>query len=110
MDKICVKYDNFVFLGDLNYDLQYVDKCKSLMEICTIFYFTNMVKEPSCFKSKTEPSLIEVILTNMPDKCIQIFNFNCGFSDFHNMICFQLNSDVPRSKSKWIKYRSLKKL
>ena len=70
MDKITVHYDNFVFLGDLNYDMKHPDKCKNLMEICDIFDLTNMVKESTCFKDV--PSLIDVILTNTPGKIVKV--------------------------------------
>ena len=38
-------------------------------------------------------------------------NFNCGLSDVHNLIAFQLKIDVPLvplNKSKWCTYRSFK--
>jgi hypothetical protein len=63
-----------------------------------------MINELTCFKS--DPSLIDVILTNKPEKCLDVLNFTCGLSDFHNMVCFQLDFNVPPSKTKWISYRS----
>ena len=35
-------------------------------------------------------------------------NFNCGLSDVHNLIAFQLKIEVPLNKSKWCTYRSFK--
>ena len=38
----------------------------------------------------------------------KICNFNCGLSDVHHMIAFQLKADVPSNKTKWCLYRSFK--
>ena len=60
-DKISIRYDNFVYIGDLNFNMLQNEKSKHLHDVCDIFDLTNMIKEPTCFKS--EPSLLDVILT-----------------------------------------------
>jgi hypothetical protein len=37
------KYENFLILGDLNYDMLVNEKCRALKEVCDIFDLTNMV-------------------------------------------------------------------
>ena len=37
-------------------------------------------------------------------------NFNCGLSDVHNLIGFQLKIDVPSHKPRWRNYSSFKNI
>ena len=43
-----------------------------------------------------------------PSFCQNISNFNCGLSDYHNIISFQLKGFVPKIKKEFINYRSFK--
>jgi hypothetical protein len=72
IDQVATNYDNFVFLGDMNYDCLIFDKCKSLMEIFDVFDLTNVINEPTCFPAINNPSLLDIIFTNMP-KNVKIF-------------------------------------
>ena len=62
----------------------------------------------SCFTSGNKPSLLDVVLVNHASFIGKTFNFNCGLSDVHNLIGFQLNIDVPSNKSNWRNSRSFK--
>ena len=73
-----------------------------------IFDMNNIVEDPTCFTSNNKPSLVDVILVNNTSFIGKTFNFNCGLSDVHNLIGFQLNIDIPSSKPKWRNYRSFK--
>ena len=44
------------------------------------------------------PTLMDVILTNTPNKCQNATNFNCGLSDYHNLISVQLKGEIPKLK------------
>ena len=67
-----------------------------------------MVKDPTCFTSRNQPTLLDVILVNSSSYIGKIFKIKCGLSGVHNLIGFQLNIDVPPSKPKWRNYRSFK--
>jgi hypothetical protein len=41
-DKTTTKYENFLILGDLNYDMLVNEKCTALKEVCVCKFF--MVK------------------------------------------------------------------
>ena len=99
---------HFVLLGDLNFDMLDGPKGEKLKGICDIFDMNNIVKDPTCFTSNNKPSLVDVILVNDTFFIGKTFNFNCGLSDVHNLIGFQLNIDIPSSKPKWRNYRSFK--
>jgi hypothetical protein len=49
-----------------------------------------------------------VILTNKPNKCQNATNFNCGLSDYHNLISVQLKGEIPNLKKDYVTYRSFK--
>jgi hypothetical protein len=77
--------------------------------MCDVFDYTNIVKKATCFtKYVLIPTLIDVILTNKPNFCQNVSNFNCDLSDYHNMISFQLKGYVPKVKKEFIWYRSYK--
>jgi hypothetical protein len=50
--------------------------CKAI-----IFDLTNLVKSPTCYTKNSNPSLNDAILSNMPNNCMNVTNFNCGISD-----------------------------
>ena len=87
-----------------------LDKSKSskLNNVCDIFDLSNTVKEPTCFTSGNKPSLVDVILTCSSECIGKTLNFNCGLSDVHNIIAFQLKLDVPSKKPRWCTYRSFR--
>lgn len=89
-DQLSGKYDNNLILGDLNYNML-LDNSKStpLNNVCDIFDFSNLIKKATCFTKDALPTLIDVILTNKPNKCQNATNFNCGLSDYHNLISVQ---------------------
>lgn len=50
IDKIIVKYENYIVFGDINFDILNENKCQPLNDICDIFDLDQLVKEPTCFK------------------------------------------------------------
>jgi len=69
----------------------------------------NLVCEPTCFKSTSNPSLIDVILTNTPMRVASHINTCVGISDFHNLICAATKMYAPKNHKRKIIYRSYKK-
>ena len=111
LDKISSKYDNYILLGDLNFDMLCEQKCSSLMNMCDIFDLKNLIKKkPTCYTSNSNPSLVDVILTNSDtvSKIGGTCNFSSGLSDVHNVIACQLKFEIPENKSRWCNYRSFK--
>jgi hypothetical protein len=49
--------ENYMVIGDLNYDILTPDKSQVLDDLCDIFDLTNIVKNPTCFMKGCEPSL-----------------------------------------------------
>ena len=71
--------------------------------MCVLFGLDNLVKEPTCFKSK-HGTLLDVILVNKSSTFYNTLNIVNSVSDFHNMVATMMRFHVP-----FIQYRSFKK-
>ena len=56
------KYENFIVIGDFNAEITN----NYLEEFCTSYNLKNLIKQPTCFKSPDNLTLIDHILTNHP--------------------------------------------
>ena len=76
---------------------------------CKSYYFTSLIKQPTCFKNPQNPSCIDLILTNKPrsfqTKCV----IETGLSDFHRMTRSVLIIHFRKLPPKIINYRDFKK-
>ena len=50
-----------------------------------IFYLSSLITEPTCFKSDSNPSCIDLILTNSKNHFMKSSTFEPGISDFHKL-------------------------
>ena len=101
-----VECSNLIFIGDLNVDF----KCSNhaLKDVMQNYNIVNIIKEPTCSKSDTNPSIIDVILTTCPKRLAVAMNINIGLSDFHNLVGVATRLAKPKSKPNKIVYRSFK--
>ena len=56
----------------------------------------------------TRPSLIDVILTNNSNLFFHHVNFNCGLSDWHNMIATVFKENSTSNKRQKVTFRNYK--
>ncbi|KAL4227059.1 hypothetical protein ACF0H5_015033 [Mactra antiquata] len=110
VDKILTQYDNFMLLGDLNFDLLCNQKGKPLSDFIELFHFSNLIKSATCFVKNCTPSLLDCILTNSKQLCFKTVNFPTAVSDCHNMIGTVINNTVPKVEKRKTEYRSFKQL
>ena len=108
IDKSLSKFENIVVIGDLNYDMLCTDKSQTLRNCCDIFALDNLISEPTCFTVNNAPSLIDVILTNNTYVLGNTCNFDCGLSDCHNLVGFQVKQETNKPVGKYCTYRSYK--
>ena len=95
-------YDKFLLSGDFNTE----PSNKHMIDFLSDLEAVNLVKDPTCFKSVTNPTSIDVFLTNCP-RSFQNTNSICtGISDFHNLIVTIFKTAVPKCKPKILKYRA----
>ena len=109
MDRISTIYDNILIVGDLNYDTLDKNKGATLLDLCDIFDFSNLIKSATCYMKNCVPSLVDVILTNQPRLCFNSLNFGCGISDWHNVVGVAIRGAAARVEEQRTKYRSFKK-
>ena len=64
LDKIIEKYEHFILLGDLSFNMLNGLKSEKLKGVCDIFDLSNIVKDPTYFTSRNKPLLLDVILVN----------------------------------------------
>jgi hypothetical protein len=99
----------------------------NLLSIClpifVTFIFYNLLCHPFFINSTSQgfiqkrgwlwywfpfPTLNVVTLTNSPNNCMNVLNFNCGISDVHNLISVQINHHWKFSHLLFVVCRHLK--
>ena len=108
VDRLHIYFDKVIVAGDLNYDFNIPQKSQPLQSVCDIFDFTNLITKPTCFTKNAPPSIVDVILTNIPSFVFNIINISCGISDWHNIISVVIKGHAPPPKHHKIKYCSYK--
>ena len=70
----------------------------------------NIVKESTCFKNSSKPSIIDLFLTNNSSYFQNTKKFFTGLSDFHKLVTKMLKTSFPKSKPLEINSRNYKHL
>ena len=106
LDKCILESNCFYLVGDFNVNL--MENSHSLSTVFESYNLKNIVTEPTCFKSTSNPSLLDPIVTNCPRRLSAHLNSCIGVSDFHNIVCAATKMKCPRFIPQLIKYRSYK--
>ena len=91
LDHYMSKYENFLLLGDFNSEMSE----PAMNELSESYNLKNLIKEPTCFKSIENPSLIDLILTNKWRSFQNTAVIETGLPDHHKLtitvmrVCFQ---------------------
>ena len=97
-----------IIIGDINIDLSKTNsKSEKLCEILNLYNLCNKIIEPTCFKGNV-PSIIDLCIVSQPRRFSSVLNWNCGLSDWHNLIAVATKLKMPKLKNTVIKYRSFK--
>ena len=72
--------------------------------------FTNLVHFSTCFKSDTNPSAIDLIITNKPKSFQNNTGISTGLSDFQELVLTSMNTTFPKAAPNVMYYRDMKKL
>ena len=105
LDYYMCKLDNFILLGDYNSEISE----NAMKEFCNLYNLNNLITEATCFKNPTNPSSIDVILTNRAPRFHNTATLETGLSDHHKMTVTVLKSFVPKQAPMLIKYRDYRK-
>ena len=95
MDNHSSKYDNFILLGDLNYD----PSESAVRDFCKIFSCKRLIKDNTCFKNLLKPSCIDLTITNRPKIFQHSVTVDTGLLDFHKMTLTVMKAFYKRQKT-----------
>ena len=105
IDTLLRQYDDLIFLADANCC---PTKSSTIQDICDLYGLTNLIKDPTCHKSK-KSTLLDVLLVNNPKRYIGTLNATFCLSDFHNIIGAATRRFAPVRKPYILHYRSYKR-
>ena len=104
LDEHMQQYDNIILIGDFNCEPHEIE----ISDFCDIYGLKNLVKEPTCFKSTENPTLIDLILTNKSQYFQKTRVIEAGLSDFHKMVLTVMKTKYKKQPPKLIIYRDFK--
>ena len=108
IDRCLIECKTLFIMGDVNVDC--LGDKHALSDFFHVFDLVNVIRGPTCFKSVLNPSLIDVILTNSPNRILSQLNVNIDVSDFHNLVCVATRMHATRSQCRTITYRSYRRM
>ena len=101
LDKLLGNYDHILLIGDFNSSV-YEKNMKDVCEMCDL---ENLIQEPTCFKNTSNPSSIDVMLTNRKNIFQNSMTIETGLSDHHKMTITVLKAYLKKKKPIQINYR-----
>ena len=104
IDQHLPNYDNLLVLGDWNSTVTETE----MVEFCEMYNLSNLIKEPTCFKSMENPSSIDIMLTNKKQSFQNSKAIENGLSDFHKMTVTVMKRYFKKNDPVTIEYRDLK--
>lgn len=104
LDLYLRDYDRFMLIGDFNI----LDSDQCFSDFALQYDAKNIVKEPTCYKSISNPSTIDLIVTNTPRSFWNTKAFRNSLSDFHSLVTTVLNVKYIKPKPKEVAYRNYK--
>ena len=105
IDKYLCNYDNILLIGDFNSEMDE----KHISEFCDLYTLKSLIKEPTCFKNTSNPTCIDLLLTNREKHFQNSTTIETGLSDFHKMIVSVLKANFQEMSPIFIKYRNYTK-
>ena len=81
LDLYSSSCSNFILLADFNIEV----KEQQIKTFCDNYGLKNLIRQPTYYKSPSNPTCIYLILTNAPQKFQSTCVLETGLSDFHLM-------------------------
>ena len=104
LDIYSASYDNFIILGDFNIEMEQ----QQIKDFCDNYSLKSLIRQPTCYKSLSNPTCIDLILTNAPQRFQITYVLETGLSDFHLMTVTVMRKISKKLKARTINYRSYK--
>ena len=97
-------YDKFIILGNFSVEMGN----PQIQSFCDDYSLRSLIKQPTCYKSPTNPTCINLILTKRPQSLQSTCVLETGLSDFHLMTLTVMKKTFKKLKHRIIIYRSYK--
>ena len=104
LDKFLPSYGKLLLLGDFNSTMSE----KEMKEFCDMYGLDNLIKGPTYYKNASNPSSIDVMLTNKKSNFQNSMTLETGLSDFHKMTITVLKKYFKKHEPIIINYRDYK--
>ena len=89
-------------MGDLNSKV----KEKYFREFCQLYNLKNLINMPTCFKTPSSPSCLDVMLTNHPRSFQNLLAIDTSLSDFHRMTVTVMKTYSSKLRPKLVNHRN----
>ena len=96
-------YDKFLLCGDMN--INAFNEDEGLEDFLDEFHAKNLVKEATCFANPTNPSCLDLFVTNSYRSFQKTTTLTTGLSDCHKMVLTVLKTTFPKAQPRVITYR-----
>ena len=104
IDEYNTYYENFLY-----WRFQYKCRRKSNGNFLHLNCLESLIQKPTCYKNPSQPTCIDLILTNRPSYFQHSEVFETNLSDFHLLTVTELKMNFQKQKPKIIAYRDDKK-
>ena len=104
LDIYSSSYSNFIIPGDFNIEV----KEQQIKAFCDNYGLKNLVRQPTCCKSPSNPTCIELIPTNASQRFQSPCVLETGLSDFHLMTVTVMRKIFKKLKPRTINCKSYK--
>ena len=88
-------------MGDFNAEVSET----SFSSFCELYEVKSIINQSTCYKNPTNPSCIDLFLTNSPNSFQKSTVVETGLSDFHKLIVTVMKSYSPKRTPNIITYR-----
>ena len=104
LDIYSSRCSNFIILGDFNIEV----KEQQIKAFCDNYGLECLIRQPTSYKSPGNPTCIDLILNNAPQKFQSTCLVETGLSDFHLMTVTVMRKIFKKLKPRTRNYRSYK--
>ena len=104
IDIYSSSYNNFIILDDFKIEME--SNILRLFVYCINHGLKSLMRQPTCYKSPSNPTCICLILTNSPQKLQSACVLETGLSDFHLIAVTVMRKILKKLKHRAVNYWS----
>ena len=104
LDIYSSSYSNFIILRDFDIEMEE----EPIKAFCNSYGLKSLIRQLKCYKSPSNLTCIDLILTNAPQKFQSTYVLETGLSDFHLMTLTVMGKIFKKLKPRTINFRSYK--